>query len=77
MIDALLDILFGCGHRKTTFPLTSGGNLESTYVVCLHCGKEFHYDWKQMRMGSPIQLQMAVTPQPTPHAAGLARRSFT
>ncbi len=24
-----------------------------TYVVCLDCGKEFAYDWKQMKVVSP------------------------
>jgi len=24
------------------------------YVVCLDCGKRFHYDWEQMRMGPEI-----------------------
>ncbi len=53
----LLDLLFGCSHRNYTFPqtmkpgqrrrMTSATN---TYVVCLDCGKEFPYDWKQMRI---------------------------
>jgi hypothetical protein len=25
------------------------------YVVCLDCGKRFHYDWEQMRIGSPAE----------------------
>lgn len=25
-----------------------------TYVACLDCGKEFDYDWKQMRVGAPL-----------------------
>ncbi|HWR16758.1 MAG TPA: hypothetical protein VN577_18170 [Terriglobales bacterium] len=24
-----------------------------TYIVCLDCGKEFAYDWKEMRVVSP------------------------
>jgi hypothetical protein len=63
MTDALLNVLFGCTHRKTTFPLTSGQTLgfstarttlHRTYVVCLDCGKEFDYDWKEMRMGRAV-----------------------
>ena len=26
-----------------------------TYVACLDCGKEFDYDWKQMRIGRPTE----------------------
>lgn len=51
--------LFGCSHRHCTFPMTppkhgrnhnvpSGSS--TTYVVCLDCGREFPYDWQQMRM---------------------------
>ncbi len=53
----LFDLLFGCSHRNYTFPqtmkpaqrrrMTSATN---TYVVCLECGKEFPYDWKEMRI---------------------------
>jgi hypothetical protein len=55
--------LFGCTHRKTTFPITPHHKLassmaetasNSTYVVCLDCGKEFRYDWQEMRLGDPI-----------------------
>jgi hypothetical protein len=51
MLTSLLNIFFGCGHHKTTFPFTPVGT--STYVACLDCGKEFGYNWKEMRMGSP------------------------
>ena len=26
-----------------------------TYVACLECGKEFGYDWRQMRRLGPLQ----------------------
>lgn len=42
----LLWWLFGCSHRRTTFPLTK----KRTYVVCLECGREFQYDWQKMRI---------------------------
>lgn len=51
--------LFGCAHRRCTFPITakkpgsapSGGeSSKTTYVVCLDCGKEFPYDWQQMKL---------------------------
>jgi hypothetical protein len=67
MLDAVLNSLFGCGHRRTSFPLTpsrrngfagsnfSGQKRSGTYVVCLDCGKEFDYNWKQMRIGEPVR----------------------
>jgi hypothetical protein len=53
-----LDILFGCYHRNYSFPITKkrgqrvspAAALTGTYVVCLDCGKEFPYDWKEMRV---------------------------
>jgi hypothetical protein len=59
MLRSLLSIFFGCGHHKTTFPFTplgtsklSATTANSTYIVCLDCGKEFGYSWKEMRVGS-------------------------
>ncbi len=53
----LLDVLFGCAHKRTTFPMTLKAQQRSkwrdtpaTYVVCLDCGKEFDYDWQNMRL---------------------------
>ncbi|MEO8725793.1 MAG: hypothetical protein ABI383_06680 [Acidobacteriaceae bacterium] len=55
----LLNMLFGCWHNKCSFPITtktSAGRRSpaalatGTYVVCLDCGKEFPYDWNEMRM---------------------------
>jgi hypothetical protein len=51
--------LFGCTHHHCTFPITARkpGALPSdenpsttTYIVCLDCGKEFPYDWKEMKV---------------------------
>jgi hypothetical protein len=49
MINFLLDLLLGCSHRRTTFPLTRGSSAH-TYVACLECGKEFPYNWIEMRI---------------------------
>jgi hypothetical protein len=56
----LLDVLFGCTHKRYTFPLSAKGPrrseaaaLTGTYVVCLDCGKEFAYDWRQMKVMVP------------------------
>lgn len=58
MIHALYDIFFGCRHRRTSFPhrpsTRPGEPQGEMYVVCLDCGKRFHYDWELMRTGAPI-----------------------
>jgi hypothetical protein len=54
--------LFGCPHRRCTFPITSRNRSEeashakargshATYIVCLECGQEFAYDWQRMKLG--------------------------
>jgi hypothetical protein len=58
MISNLIDSLFGCSHKRLTFPITVKGSRRQndkstgngTYVVCLDCGGEFAYDWKQMKV---------------------------
>ena len=62
MLQAVLNTLFGCSHRKTTFPRTvqrkTGLNApRSTYVVCLLCGAEFGYDWQTMRIQKPLNMR--------------------
>jgi hypothetical protein len=51
------DFLFGCTHKRTTFPISKRGNRRpsaagrtGTYVACIDCGKEFAYDWQKMRI---------------------------
>jgi hypothetical protein len=58
MLNSILEVLFGCGHQTTTFPLTPRRKRD-TYVVCLDCGKEFSYDWKAMRIGEPVAAPRA------------------
>ncbi len=54
MINAILNAMFGCSHKRTTFPITPARNSKSarkgTYVCCLDCGEEFDYNWKEMRV---------------------------
>jgi hypothetical protein len=75
MFHSMMNTLFGCGHPRTTFPITLrrsyadsvavSGSVGSTYVACLDCGKEFAYDWKSMRIGEPMtQAAMAGQAQP-------------
>ena len=60
MFHSILESIFGCSHRTTSFPLTPSRkaagrpNRHGTYVVCLDCGKEFGYDWNTMRIGDPV-----------------------
>ena len=59
----IVDALFGCWHKQISFPQTSkpgqrrceAAKETGTYVVCLDCGTEFAYDWKKMRVLSPIE----------------------
>jgi hypothetical protein len=54
----LLDVVFGCSHKRCSFPITVRGKLRrspaasvtGTYVVCLDCGHEFPYDWNEMKL---------------------------
>jgi DNA-directed RNA polymerase subunit RPC12/RpoP len=59
VIDSLLNLVFRCGHRRLTRPLTPGAGVGvphgETYVVCLDCGKQFSYDPKEMRLGKAIE----------------------
>jgi hypothetical protein len=60
----IFDALFGCWHKNISFPLTQkrgqrrpeAAAQTGTYVVCLDCGREFAYDWKEMRVLSPGEL---------------------
>jgi hypothetical protein len=54
----LFEMMFGCSHKRCSFPITVRGkqrrsqaaSLTGTYVVCLDCGQEFAYDWNEMRL---------------------------
>ena len=62
MIQSILNSIFGCSHQRKTFPLTPARksmafptpSATRTYVVCLDCGKEFAYNWQEMRVGAPV-----------------------
>jgi RNase P subunit RPR2 len=55
---SLFEMVFGCSHKHCSFPITARGaqrrsaaaSVTGTYVVCLDCGKEFPYDWEEMKM---------------------------
>lgn len=58
VIAKLFDAIFGCKHSRYSFPVTfrraarrpQAAVLTGTYVACLDCGKEFAYDWKEMKV---------------------------
>ena len=58
MVAKLINAFFGCWHKRYSFPMTvrhgsrrnTAAALTGTYVVCLDCGKEFAYDWKEMKI---------------------------
>jgi hypothetical protein len=53
MLQAVLNTMLLCRHRRTTFPVTPGraaATLPRTYIACLDCGSELPYDWNQMRV---------------------------
>lgn len=67
MIDSIWNLLFRCQHRKTTFPLTpvrkkNDTGAAETYVVCLECGRQFTYDWDNMRLGKVVDLSGGPAP---------------
>lgn len=57
MFSKLMDTMFGCWHSHYSFPITvrkgkrsPAASLTGTYVVCLDCGKELPYDWREMKV---------------------------
>lgn len=65
----LLNLLFGCPHSNYSFPQTPRGQrkpkaaaLTGTYVVCTDCGKEFPYDWKEMKIVTETERPLSITP---------------
>jgi hypothetical protein len=69
MLHSMFNSLFGCGHERTTFPITPRRTYagspavtvpkSGTYVACLDCGKEFAYDWKSMSIGEAMAAPAA------------------
>jgi hypothetical protein len=66
MFSRVVDALFGCLHQRYSFPITikkgqrsRASFITGTYVVCLDCGKELPYDWKQMKI---VRKQTEPTP---------------
>jgi len=61
VIDSMWNLMFRCQHQRKTFPLTpvrkkGDPSPAETYVVCLECGKQFLYDWENMRLGGAVDI---------------------
>jgi predicted protein tyrosine phosphatase len=77
MIAKFLDALFGCRHARYSFPVSvrramrrpQAAALTGTYVVCLDCGKEFAYDWQEMKVISSPERHRERLAELAKHAA--------
>ncbi len=78
MLTSLVDALFGCWHKNYSFPITArrgqrrsaAAVLTGTYVVCLDCGKEFPYDWREMKVIEALPLEATATAKAAESYAG-------
>jgi hypothetical protein len=81
MIRNMLDVLFGCWHKNYSFPITAkagkrrneAAGVTGTYVVCLDCGKEFPYDWREMKVVTMPRKRAAAAGLGEPAEETLAR----
>ncbi|HKW17757.1 MAG TPA: hypothetical protein VJO35_09640 [Terriglobales bacterium] len=76
MFARVVNAFFGCWHQRYSFPITIKKGRRShaafatgTYVVCLDCGKELPYDWKQMKVIHPRRERTPVASLATKEAA--------
>jgi hypothetical protein len=71
MVATVLDLLFGCRHKRYTRPITPihrpGTPAAYSYVACLDCGKQFEYDTQQMRIGPSIHIAVGVAGHQSRH----------
>ena len=75
MLRKFVDAVFGCRHSRYSFPVSvrrsqrrpQAAALTGTYVVCLDCGREFAYDWQEMKVVTPEEHRE--------HMAELARHA--
>jgi len=76
MFAKLVDAVFGCKHSRYSFPVTIRKNprpqaaaLTGTYVACLDCGKEFPYDWQEMKVITSVERHRERVAELAKHAA--------
>lgn len=82
MLGDMFDMLFGCWHKRYSFPITTkkgstplneAARVTGTYVVCLDCGKEFPYDWSKMKVVTAEAEEVRTERIATRPATGLAK----
>jgi len=69
---SVFNMLFGCWHKRCSFPITVRGKLRrraaasvtGTYVVCLDCGQEFPYDWNKMKRVKVVPKPQTASSEP-------------
>jgi hypothetical protein len=66
MIEACLDLLFGCTHRHQSRPFTLN---KHCYTVCLDCGHQTPYSWREMRPMTRADRRRAASDLETAAAA--------
>lgn len=70
MLTGVFDVLFGCSHKRLSFPRTANSrerrsgaaSITGTYIVCLDCGREFAYDWANMKIVTSHDQVVAKSP---------------
>jgi hypothetical protein len=55
--------LFGCSHKRCTWPQTDRRTKQTT-VTCLSCGRGFLYDFREMRRGPKLDQPESIQPCP-------------
>ncbi len=82
MLADVFNMIFGCWHRRYTFPITAkkgnhnlspAARVTGTYVVCLDCGAELPYDWNQMKLLSVNSRAAEAAPLATEPVAGFGK----
>jgi hypothetical protein len=82
-LAGLGDRLYGCGHRRTTFPMTLRASAgvagqqrapSETYIACLECGRHLAYDWTTMRTSR--RRVAGIAPPTLPAVPGEATRGL-
>jgi hypothetical protein len=66
LVELAWSRVFRCRHKKCTpiitcrkgQPRSRVAAITGTYFVCLKCGKEFAYDWENMRVIDPEPSRM-------------------
>jgi hypothetical protein len=65
MLQGILNMVFRCGHRHLTRPITPRGGGQA-YVACLDCGRQLQYDLETMRIGALIKANWPVQTSANP-----------